>query len=383
MAGEEIMKWWQLVWLELKAITADKAIAITLFGGILLYSVLYPLPYLHQVPTKQKIVVVDLDHSSLSRKLIRDSQASPQLSIVASLSSINEAKNWITHQQAQGLLVIPANFSQDLKRGNSVTLAIGADASYFLVYSAIAEGLIHVIQDFSKQIKFQALMMQGTNPAVAQLQLNPVKVNTVPTFNLSLGYTPYVVPGLFLLILQQTMLIGICILGAGQWQQKSYWQQVSPSMLLACRVTAFLLLYSFFTAYYVGWCYYWYKVNIVASLLQVSMLLIPFLLATALGGIALSSLFTRRDLPTQVVLLSSMPILFAAGFVWPLTLVPEALQWLSQLFPVTPAIMGMLELNQMGASWQQIQPYWWQMWLQCVIFGLLAWWGIKYRKSYV
>ncbi|MCF1429014.1 MAG: ABC transporter permease [Shewanella sp.] len=379
------MNWWTLVWLDLKAIVSDKAIAITLFGGVLFYSVLYPLPYLHQVPTRQAIVVVDLDRSSLSRELIRDANASPKLEVVGTVGAIPEAQRWITvgrdGVQAHGLLVIPEHFSRDIKLGKGATLAIGGNASYFLVYSTIAEGLVDVGMDFAAELKWQALTAHGSNPVAASMQLSPLDINAVPAFNLSLGYTPYMVPGLFLLILQQTLLVGTGILGAGQWRHQGYWSQVSPLMLLGCRVLAFMLIYGIFSAYYVGWCYYWYGANLTASVTEIGLLMLPFLLASSLAGIALSALFTRRELPTQIYLLSSMPMLFVSGFVWPLVLIPAPLVWLSQVFPVTPAIMGMLKMNQMGASWQQILPYWLQLWLLVVVFMPLAWRGIRYHRG--
>ncbi len=131
------------------------------------------------------------------------------------------------------------------------------------------------------------------------------------------------VPGLFLLILHQTLLIGTGILGAGQWRQPGYWNRVSPLMLVSARVLAFGLLYCLFSALYIGWCYYFYQVSLQASLGQVLLLMLPFLLTTASAGVALSCLFVRRELPTQILLLVSMPILFVSGFVWPLALIPE------------------------------------------------------------
>ncbi|MGL5394834.1 MAG: ABC transporter permease, partial [Shewanella sp.] len=126
-----------------------------------------------------------------------------------------------------------------------------------------------------------------------------------------------------------------------------------------------------FTSFYVGYCYHWYNVSIQASFGLVALWLLPFLLATAAAGVAMSTLFTRRDLPTQVLLLISMPILFVSGFVWPIALIPDPLVLGSQMIPAVPAIMGMLELNQMGASWASVLPKWLQLWgLFAVFFGL-------------
>ncbi|MGL4895079.1 MAG: ABC transporter permease, partial [Shewanella sp.] len=116
-----VLSLWQLVICELKAIVSDKAIAVTLFGGVLFYSVLYPLPYLHQVPTEQQLIVVDLDHSSLSRQLIRHADASAKIQVIGQVGSITAAKQFIETGKAHGLLVIPAGFRRDLLLGKGVT----------------------------------------------------------------------------------------------------------------------------------------------------------------------------------------------------------------------------------------------------------------------
>ena len=377
------MSFLQLIITELKAILADKTIVLTVFGGVLFYAILYPLPYLNQVPTDQQLVVVDHDNSSLSRQLIRHADASAKIKVIAKVGSIDEAKSWIETGRAHGLLVIPADFRRDLILGRGVTLSYGGDASYFLIYSAVAEGLIAAGLDAGKNIQRLGLLAQGSGAQAADKSLDVVKLNSIPAFNPSLGYTPYIVPGLFLLILHQTLLIGTSILAASQWQQAGYWQQVTPLKLICGRMAAFMVIYSLLTSFYVGYCYYWYDVSLQASFSQVALLLLPFLLATTAAGIAFSSLFTRRDLPTQVLLLISMPILFVSGFVWPTALIPESVVAMSQIFPAVPGIMAMLELNQMGASWQSIMPQWLQLWAMVAIYFSFAYWGTKKRLTAV
>ncbi|QYJ98071.1 ABC transporter permease [Shewanella alkalitolerans] len=373
------MNFFALMFEELKAIVTDKAIAITLFGGVIFYSVLYPLPYLNEVPTRQQIVVVDGDHSSLSRLVIRHAQASPKLEVVAQLDDLTQAQAAVNSGQAHGYLVIPEGFRRDLLRQRGVTLAYGGDANYFLVYSAILEGLVSVGIDAGKYIQFQGLLARGEAAKQVQRELEPIKLNSVPAFNPSLGYTSYVVPGVLLLVLHQTLLIGTGILGAGQWRRQGYWHSVGLGQLLSARVATFGLIYSLFTAYYIGYCHYWYQVGVQGNLGLVCLFLLPFLLATSLAGIAFSSLFVRRDLPTQVLLLISMPILFVSGFVWPVELIPAPLQAVSQLIPGVVTIKGMLQLNQMGADWQSVAPLWWQLWGLVLFYLLLAYLGLRLR----
>ena len=376
------MSLWQLLLAECKAILADKAIVVTLFGGVLFYSILYPLPYLHQVPTEQKIVVVDHDNSSLSRLVTRHADASAKIEVLASLGSIDQAQAWIREGKAHGLLVIPANFRRNLLLGKGATLSYGGDASYFLIYSAVAEGLVSAGLDASKRVQLIGLLARGQNPQIAQQSVNAININSVPAFNPSLGYTPYVVPGLFLLILHQTLLIGTGILGAGQWRKSGYWQQIRPSTLVLTRLSVFVVMYSIFSSIYLGYCFYWYDVSVLASVTEVALFMLPFLLATGALGICLSSLFTRRDLPTQVYLLVSMPILFVSGFVWPIALIPEPLVFVSQIVPAVPAIMGMLELNQLGAGWTAILPKWLQLWGLFVVFFCVAIYSVKKQQKH-
>ena len=94
--------------------------------------------------------------------------------------------------------------------------------------------------DAGKQVQLLGMLAKGEAPKQANLSLNSVKINSVPAFNPSLGYTPYVVPGLFLLILHQTLLIGTGILGAGHWRRKGYWRDVSPLQLGCGRISAFM-----------------------------------------------------------------------------------------------------------------------------------------------
>ncbi len=48
--------------------------------------------------------------------------------------------------------------------------------------------------------------------------------------------------------------------------------------------------------------------------------------------------------------------------------------------PAVPAIMGMLQLNQMGADWAVIAPKWLQLWGLLLLFFPLAVWGVSWRR---
>ncbi|MCK5820185.1 MAG: ABC transporter permease [Psychromonas sp.] len=366
---------------EFRTIFHNVPVMLTVIAAPIFYLMLYPSPYLTGVPTKQTIVIIDHDQTSLSHQIIRDTNASPKIKVVAKVGSIQQAKKMIESGKARGFLIIPNNFKHNLLLGQQSTLSYGADASYFLVFGAIAKTLTVISMEISKKIQRSGSLFHGASIQEMHLSLNPIKLNTVPVFNPTISYNPYLIPGLLLLLLHQTMLIALGTIGATQWQKKGYWSRVSAVQLVSARLLAFLCIYSLLTALYIGWGFMYYGVTLVADLRDMLLLMIPFLLSVATLGIWLSCFFKNTERPTQVFLLMGMPIIFLAGFVWPIILIPKLLVNFSQLIPAIPAIMTMLKLNELGAPWASTIGGWLQLWALFIVFGAFAIYNVRQRQK--
>ncbi|WP_246876955.1 ABC transporter permease [Aeromonas sp. SrichE-2G] len=380
-----MMGFWDLVRLELRTLLADRAIMLTLFGGVFFYSFLYPQPYLHQLPREEPVVVVNEDGSQLSRQLEFMADATPQVKLVARVGSLDEARQWLLTAKGSGILHIPRHFYRDLMLGRSVTLGYAGDASYFLVYGTIAEGLAQAGGTLAAQVKVARLLSHGEALPQAAQGWNAVALNVVPVFNPTMGYVNYVVPAVFVLILHQVLLMGTGILGATQNQrtrrgEQGYWQRAPVLALLLARTLVVGGLFVLPVTYFFGFCFDHYGIARTAAPGELWLFTLPFLLATTWFGVVLGALANRRDLPTQVVLLSSLPLVFLAGFIWPLELIPAPLNWLGQWVPSTAAIEGFLRLNQMGADFAQVSAYWWRLWGLALLYGVLACWLLHRRQ---
>ncbi|MGO2508714.1 MAG: ABC transporter permease [Vibrio hibernica] len=379
------MSWWQVFRCECQAIFTNSALLLTVFGGVVMYSFLYPLPYSQQLPREQAIVVVNLDNTATSRELERMVDATPQVQILQHAYSLKDAQHSLNQGDVHGILVIPKNFSRDLLLGKSPTLAYAGDAAYFLIYGTVVEGLASAGGTLSVKAKVSRMVMSGENLVLASNQYAPVKLSMQPVFNPSNGYVNYVVPAVFVLILHQTLLIAAGLVGGEQNESRragiaGYWQRSATIDRWSARLVILVLTYIPLALYYFGFSFQFYGISRLASMGNILAMLIPFLAAVIGLGMVMGELIPRRELATLIVVLSSLPLVFCAGFIWPTSELPLGLQYLAKFFPSTPAINGFLRLNQMGASFQQVLPYWGLLWAQAVTYGGLALW-LMARKN--
>ena len=371
------MTLWQLIKTEFRSVMTNPVVVLTVFGGVVFYSFLYPLPYAQQTPREQPIAIVNLDGSQTSLTLERMVDATPQVKVVTRLHTIADAKQAFLNREITGFLVIPEHFYKDLLLGSSPTLAYAADASYFLVYGTVVEGLATAGGTLGAEVKVSKMVIDGVPLSMASHDYSAIKLNMKPTFNPTMGYIEYVVPAVFVLILQQTLIMAIGLQTGTQRHGRGYWSQVPTGALLFARTLVFVAIYYLLSAYYFGFSFERLNVNHIANAGELLTLLLPFLLGCCGLGLWLGYLLPRRELVTLVVLVSSMPLIFLAGFIWPVESIPTPLLWFADLSPSTWAIKGFLALNQMGATWQQVAKHWTALWILTVLWGGVAYWIAK------
>lgn len=376
------MSFWRLLCAEWQAVRADSAVMLVLFGGILFYAVLYPLPYKHNVAGEQPVVVIDQDRTALSRTLIRRVNATPQVRVSDQVFSVAEARERLVAGAAHGMLVIPEHFQRDVLRGSPTTLSYAGDASYFLIYGTVAEGLLTAGTTLVLETQALRSLMVRDSQAPLAAQLQPVRVLAKPVFNAVGGYLNYVLPAVFVLILHQTMLItlgGITVKDRARRTAGVVSTPLLPALL--ARLLLFVGLYMLFASLYFGFFLALNGVQAVAPLAQLLLFTLMFLVTTALLSLMLGYCWTAPEQPILLVLISSLPLVFTIGFAWPVTSLPGWLDALVNLVPARPGIQGLLALNQMGAPWSVLAPQ--AGWLlgQGLLFVALLMWRVRTTRT--
>ncbi|EVU17215.1 transmembrane domain protein, partial [Vibrio parahaemolyticus V-223/04] len=104
-----------------------------------------------------------------------------------------------------------------------------------MVYGTVVEGLAQAGGTLGAQVKVSKMVIEGVPLSLASHNYSAIKLNMKPTFNPTMGYIEYVVPAVFVLILQQTLIMAVGLQTGSQRHGRGYWSQVSTGSLLLVR----------------------------------------------------------------------------------------------------------------------------------------------------
>jgi ABC-2 type transport system permease protein len=352
---------------EWRRVLGTRSAFSVLFLAPLVYGIYYPQPYLNQILRKLPIAVVDNDLSDLSRQIVETLDASGALSVAVRARTLVEARNAIQRGTAFAAVEIPPGAERDLLKGITVHIPIYADATYLFLFRSTASGVATAIGTLTSELVSRGARSDGSLVKAKLASSSPADVLLQPIFNPVGGYASYVVPAAFVLILQQTLLIGAAMLtGTALAAAGGAFAGVLG------RGIAHLTLYLPALALYVIVLPRIYGFSTLGHLPQILALATVFLLATSFMGQAIGAWFTRPENATLLLLATSLPQFFMAGFAWPREAIPDAALALGRIFPADSAIDGLVRVNQLGASIWEVAHDWLGLWCLALAYFVLA-----------
>ncbi len=350
---------------EWRGVLGTRSAFSVLFLAPLVYGIYYPQPYLNQILRKLPIAVVDNDLSDHSRRIIETLDASGALSVAVRARTLAEARAAVNRGQAFAAVEIPADTERDVLKGITAHIPVYADATYLFMFRSTASGVATAVGSLTSELVSRGARSDGSLIKAKLASSSPADVLLQPIFNPVGGYASYVVPAAFVLILQQTLLIGAAMLTGSALAGRGG----AFSGVLG-RGVAHLTIYLPALALYLIVLPRIYGFSTLGHLPQIFALATIFLLATSFMGQAIGAWFTRPENATLLLLATSLPQFFTAGFAWPREAIPDAAQALGRLFPADSAIDGLVRINQLGASIWEVAHDWLGLW--CLALGYFA-----------
>ncbi|MBS1307354.1 ABC transporter permease [Bacteroides clarus] len=353
----------------------------------LIYSFIYTNETIREVPT----VVVDNSRSSLSREYLRKVDASPETSIVAHCADMEEAKLMLKDRKAYGIIYIPAHFSDDIARGKQTQVSIFCDMSGLLYYKALLTANTNVSLAMNADIK----MKRAGNTTARQDEITayPIEYEDVAIFNPTNGFAAFLIPAVLILIIQQTLLLGIG-LSAGTAREQNRFKDLVPInrhyngtlRIVMGKGLSYFMVYSLVAVYILCVVPRLFSLNQIAIPGVLTLFALPYLAACIFFAMTASIAIRNRETCMLLFVFTSVPLLFLSGISWPGAAMPEFWRYFSYIFPSTFGINGYVRINSMGATLNEVSFEYQALWIQTGIYFLTTclvyrWQIIQSRKK--
>ena len=367
---------------ELKQVLRDEGVLMFCILVPLAYPLLYSWVYNNETVHEVPVVVVDMSHSHQSRQFVRMCDASPDVQVVSYATDLDEAKSLVSRQVAKGIYYIPEDFATKLNRMEQSTISVYCDMALMLTYKAIYQTAMAVS---TKMGAMMQVALAGNYTAREDvITVSPLEVEEVPMFNPQGGYGTSVLPAVLMLIIQQTLALGIG-LAAGTSRERNPYGDLVPVhpaysgiyRIVGGKALCYLMVYAVMGAYLVMAVPKMFSFLQIASWQSLLALMVPYLLACIFFGMTVSCLVRYRENVILLMVFISLPLLFLTGVSWPQSSIPGVWQGVAWLFPSTFGVRAYMRLNSMGASvgdvalelrclWIQVAAY---FGMACLVYG--------------
>lgn len=324
-------------WVELRA--SPLAQAQLLWLPLIVIGLLWAV-FASGTATELPLAVVDLDQSSESRQLVRSLDASPGLAVSLRSTTLAYAESAVRRGDVEGIVMIPADFQRQLKRGARGEVSAWFNAQFLLTGNAMSRELQAVVLTYSDD--------------VASLTLQPFTARRDALGNPFLNYIPFLLPGLAAAVVQMFAMLGaVRVVGrelrdgtAGVWLAAGGgWIGTAVfGKLLAPTVAGFVIGAAFLAGLH-GWLG-WPMQGSWAVLLGALGLMI---LAAEGLGLLVVGLSANYRFASSVAAFVTAPALAFAGLTFPLGSMPAAAEAWGRALPLTTFVQVQLAQAGRGA----------------------------------
>jgi ABC-2 type transport system permease protein len=330
-------------------------------------------------PYKLPIAVLNQDHSSLSRQLVRMLQATPGLDVVQVVLNEAEATEALHRMQVYGVVFIPPDMARDVKRGGAATITLLHNAQLATTSSLLQRDVQQVVGTLSAGVEMQARAKRGDPNQVLQVRMEPVRTKLVALFNVSTNYEQFLAATLI------PALVHILAMTAGAWgvgrelrdRSIGQWLQSSNSVwgtlcaLLGKLLIPAVLLWSsgmlslLYLAVQRGW-------QVAGSMAWIAMGLAALVLVSVAAGAVLAAVTMSLRTALSGAGLLSAPAFAFSGVGFPLLAMSESARGWALAMPYTHYARLQMEQWQMGAPIAQTVPVVGGLLLAAIVLLLVA-----------
>ena len=345
------------------------------------YPLLYAFIYNPEVVRDVPLAVVDNSRTVLSRELCRRVDASPNTKIISYCANLDEAKDLMYSRVCHGIMEIPEDFSKKVVQSEQSPVLFYSDMSILINYKNFLATLTEVTLDMGKELQSEKLV--GATAKQIDMATNPIPGFSIVLYNPTGGFASFIMPALLIVILQQSIILGIGLLAGGRREHRKLspeTRQENVWHLLFGKSACYYSLYIMTVMYMLHIIPWLFDYPQLGNQWDIYIFLLPFLLSSIFFGLTLSVLVRERESVFLVIVFTSMVFLFVSGVTWPYDRMPLVWKVLGGFIPSTWGVEGFLRLNSEGAMMPDVKEEFYSLWGLTLLYFFTAYGVIHYRQ---
>lgn len=314
-----------LIWKEFKQLGRDSLLLRVIFLMPLMQLVMFGYVIAADV-TNVPTAVVDLDHSQTSRSISSALSANSYFKVIERPASEGELAELVDTSKVKVAIVIPERTEARLVSGETAPVSVivdGADATTASLSGAYASQLLAQF-----------------NPKTAGLPGVDAKIRVF--FNPTISTVITMIPGLVAVIVMLSLLVVLSQAVVKEREsgtlEQMFTTPITQGEYLVGKVVPYMLLATGQSALVTIVGMWWFQVPFNGSVGAAVLGQFFFLLVCVAMGLMVSVVSSTRSQAQQMVMFIMIPSMVLCGLIFPIESMPEIVQPVSNLIPLTWAL---------------------------------------------
>ncbi len=361
---------------EFRIVFHDAGVMLFFFMLPLLYPVTYTLIYNPEVVTDIPVAIIDNSQTADSRELIRMLDATQSMKVYTQARDMAQARDMLFSRKVNAIFVIPEDYSRKIGRMERATVEAYCDMSLLLRYRAIFASVSDIQIDLIGKITADRAATYGLGTSSTM----PVNTEQNIIGDPTQGFASFIMPGIIILILQQSMILGITLIGGKRRERRLNYRGFDPvereiqghSSVVFGRAMCYMLCYVPMTLYVLHWIPELFDLPHYGDFVHELLFFFPLLLATAFLGQAAVFFTRKREICFMLVVFSSVIFLFLSGLTWPRYAMSNVWLWCGDVVPATWGVEGFIRMNSNAATIGDNATAYKALWILAAVYFVLA-----------
>ena len=371
---------------EFRVVFHDAGVMLFFFALPLLYPITYTLIYNPEIVSDMPVAIVDQSQTVASRELIRKLDATQSMKIYTQTLTLDQARALMYEHKVQAIFVIPRDYARKIGRMEQAHVEAYCNMALLLRYRAIFASCTDIQIDLAQEITAERAGAAGLSGSTTM----PIETHQNLMGDPTQGFASFVMPGVIILILQQSMLLGITLIGGTRRERRTLYGGYDPvegdcpgaSATVIGRALCYVLCYTPMCIYVLHWIPEIFALPHYGSLTTALLFIFPMLMATAFLGQAAVFFCRQREMPFVLIVFSSLVFLFLSGLTWPRYAMQPLWRWLGDIVPATWGVEGFIRINNNNATLADNCTPFVALWILSGVYLLCAYIVTRYFTRY-